>query len=332
MISTLQNFVRLTDSMVASAYLSLFGERNSLMCFMFHSLFRNEREIARKVVDPLQRTTVPQLRQLIEYYLQHEYRFIAPTDLLKGLDPGGKYAIITFDDGYYNNHLAVPILEEYRVPAVFFIATNYVKENRCFWWDVLYRERATQGATDAQIHDEGIAMKSMTTEQIEASLAERFGADAFVPRGDIDRPFSPDELREFARCPYVRLGNHTANHAILTNYDSRQLRQQLKGAQDAIGEMTGFNPIAIAYPNGAHNDEVLAACREIGLKIGFTIRPHKIRLPVDQESPNLLRLGRFCPHGEAPMATQCRTYRSDLLVYGKLRDAYLRVSRGQVNQ
>jgi hypothetical protein len=46
----------------------------------------------------------------------------------------------------------------------------------------------------------------------------------------------------------------------------------------------------------------------------------------------LMALGRFCPHGEAPMATQCRTYRSDLLVYGALREAYLRVRRGQVNQ
>jgi peptidoglycan/xylan/chitin deacetylase (PgdA/CDA1 family) len=332
MISKLQNFIRLTDSMVASAYLSLFDERKSLMCFMFHSLFRDEREIAQKVVDPLQRTTVPQLRQLIKYYLDHDYQFIAPIDLLEGLDPDRKYAILTFDDGYYNNHLAVPILQEFKVPAAFFISTNYVRQNRCFWWDVLYRERAAQGASTAQIYDEGIAMKSMTTEQIETALAERFGAEAFTPRGDIDRPFSPAELREFASCPYVRLGNHTANHGILTHYTPQQIRQHLQDAQDAIFEMAGCRPIAIAYPNGAHNDEVIAACREVGLKIGFTIRPHKTHLPMDEKSTNLLRLGRFCPHGEAPIATQCRTYRSDLLVYGKLRDAYLRVSRGQVNQ
>jgi peptidoglycan/xylan/chitin deacetylase (PgdA/CDA1 family) len=224
------------------------------------------------------------------------------------------------------------VLEEFKVPAVFFIATNYVKENRSFWWDVLYRERAAKGASDGQIQQEAVSMKWMRTEQIEAALADRFGKDAFTPRCDIDRPFSPAELREFVKCPYVRLGNHTANHAILTNYDPQQIRAELQGAQDAIREMTGLTPISVAYPNGAHDDEVVAACREVGLKIGFTIRPHKVPLPVDKESPNLLRLGRFCPHGEAPIATQCRTYRSDLLVYGKLREAYLRVSRGQVNQ
>jgi peptidoglycan/xylan/chitin deacetylase (PgdA/CDA1 family) len=332
MIAAFQNLVRLTDSMIASAYLPVFGERNSLMCFMFHSLFRDESEIEQKVVDPLQRTTVGQLRQFVEYYVQHGYQFVTPTDLLNGLDKRGKYAMMTFDDGYYNNHLAVPILEKFRVPGIFFIATDFVKQNRCFWWDVLYRERAAQGKSDAQIRDEATAMKSMTTDAIEAQIEMQFGANAFTPRGDIDRPFSPGELKEFAQCRYVHIGNHTAHHAILTNYSPQEVRRQLETAQEALVEMTGTRPISIAYPNGAHNDKVVAASREIGLKIGFTIRPHKCRLPLDHQSPNLLRLGRFCPHGGAPMPTQCRTYRSDVLVYGLLREAYLRVRRGQVNQ
>src|SRR3954463_8890020 len=218
----------MTDSLIANAYLSLFAEKNSLMCFMFHSLFRDEREIARKVVDPLQRTTVAQLRQFIEYYLDHGYQFVSPDDLLNGLDADGKYAVITFDDGYYNNHLAVPVLEKFKVPAIFFISTDYVKKNRCFCRDVLYRRRTAEGATDVQIRREAIAMKSMKTAEINARLTEKFGAEAFDPICDIDRPFSPDELREFARCRYVHLGNHTADHAILTNYSPVEVRQELK--------------------------------------------------------------------------------------------------------
>jgi len=172
----------------------------------------------------------------------------------------------------------------------------------------------------------------MTTQQIEQRLIERFGEDAFVPRGEVDRPFTPGELREFSESPYVAIGNHTAHHAILTNYPPAQIKAQLESAQETLESITGQRPVAVAYPNGAHNDAVVRACTEVGLKIGFTIRPHKTRLPVSQESPNLLRLGRFCPHGEAPMARQCHTYRSDFLLYGALRDLYLRVRRGQVNQ
>ena len=333
MVGAIQQVVRGTDATVARAYLALFRERGGQMSFLFHSLFRDEREIERGLVDPLQRTTAAQFRRFIEYYLRHDYHFISPADLLGGeLDPAGRYALITFDDGYYNNTLARPILEEYGVPAVFFISTNHVRENRCFWWDVLYRERRAQGASERQVYHEALGVKSLQTEEIESELRERFGPDALRPRGDIDRPFTPGELREFARCPYVHLGNHTANHAILTNYSPAEARAQIRGAQDALREMTGQTPISIAYPNGAHDPQIVAICREAGLKVGFTIRPEKAHLPAGPRATDLLRLGRFCPHADAPMESQCRTYRSDVLLYGLFRDGFLRLVRGKSGQ
>lgn len=332
MTEAIQQLVRAADAAIARAYLKLFRERNALIAFLFHSLFRNEAEIAKNLVDPLQRTTVAQLRQFIEYYLQSGYRFVSPADVLNGLSPDGKYAMITFDDGYYNNVLARPLLEEFAVPATFFISTNHVLQNKCFWWDALYRERTAQGASHARIKAEALEMKALTTEQIEQRLIDRFGPDVLRPRGDIDRPFTPDELREFASCPYVHLGSHTANHAILTNYSPDAMRQQLRDCQVALREMTGKTPVAIAYPNGANDPGVVDACHEAGLKLGFTIRPHKTPLPLGSAGDGLLRIGRFCPHGEGPMLTQCRTYRSDVLLYGLFRDGYLRLRRGQVAQ
>jgi peptidoglycan/xylan/chitin deacetylase (PgdA/CDA1 family) len=332
MTDAIQQFVRAADAVIAKAYLKLFQERNALISFLFHSLFRNEAEIEQNLVDPLQRTTVAQFRQFIEYYLENGYRFVSPADVLAGLSPQGKYALISFDDGYFNNKLARPILEEYRVPAVFFISTNHVLENKCFWWDALYRERTKQGVSHRRIKAEAVAAKSLTSEQIESQLLARFGPDTLRPRGDIDRPFTPDELRDFAQSPQVHLGNHTANHAILTNYPSEQVRNQIATCQRALVEMTGIQPCAIAYPNGANNLDIVRACDEIGIKLGFTIRPEKVVLPVGHGADGMLRLGRFCPHGEGPMLRQCQTYRSDLLLYGLFRDGYLRIRRGQTAQ
>ena len=45
MVDAIQHFVRATDSVIARAYLAVFKERNSLMSFLFHSLFRDERVI-----------------------------------------------------------------------------------------------------------------------------------------------------------------------------------------------------------------------------------------------------------------------------------------------
>jgi peptidoglycan/xylan/chitin deacetylase (PgdA/CDA1 family) len=335
MTGLIQNLVRGVDTGVASLYLSLFRERNALMPFLFHSLFLDKAEVNQKLVDPLQRTTVDEFRQFIKYYLDNGYRFVSPTDLLKGLEPDGKYALITFDDGYYNNSRALPVLHEFRVPAIFFISTDHVRESRCFWWDVLYRERSRQGIAHDPIYEEARSMKNMRTEEIEEKLTKEFGPDAFTPRGDTDRPFSPAELREFAKSPHVHLGNHTAHHAILTNYTPEQVRAQLLGAQQALRDITGVEPCAIAYPNGNQSDSVIEICNDVGLKIGFTVRPEKTRLPLHTRDPHdrsLLRIGRFATHGDGHILQQCRTYRSDLLLYRTFRDLYLRLMRGQVAQ
>jgi peptidoglycan/xylan/chitin deacetylase (PgdA/CDA1 family) len=330
--AAVQRLVRTTDNAIARVCLSARPERAGLICFLFHSLFRDRRQIALDHVDPLDRTTVRDLRDLIAYYLAHGYRFITPRHLLEGpLDPAGKFALLTFDDGYFNNTLALPILEEHGVPATFFISTANVVHNKSFWWDALYRQRLAQGASPSQVHREGLAMKSLPTEQIEADLLARFGPRALEPIGDIDRPFSPTELRAFAAHPLVHLGNHTHNHAILTNYAPADARKQVAAAQDALREMTGALPCAIAYPNGAHAPQIEQTCRDLGLRLGFTIRPAKtpLPLPLDPASPqsSLMRLGRFVPHSGDRIVTQCRTYRCDLQLYGTFRTGYLRLVR-----
>lgn len=342
MLSTLQQVVRSTDAAIAQVYLGLRPERDALVTFLFHSLFRDEVEFARNDLDPLDYTTVDRFRQVIEYYLAHGYQFVSPDDLLRGLPPRGKFALLTFDDGYFNNTRALPVLEEFGVPALFFIATDYVQKGRCFWWDVLHRERLARGASIGSAYHEGVGLKHLRTAEIEARLAGEFGAGAFRPRGDLDRPFTPDELRDFARHRHVHLGNHTAGHAILTNYSPDEVRDQVRSAQDALHEMTGITPKAIAYPNGGHNESVLRICADLGLRLGFTTEPRKTPLcrvapaasarcpspaPI-RRPPALLRLGRFGTHGQSPILAQCRTCRSDLRLYPAFRRVYTRLLRG----
>ena len=258
-------------------YLSLFRERDAVMPFLFHSLFRDEREIALNAVDPLQRTTVAQFRQFIEYYLAHGYQFITPGDPLAGLNPGGKYAVITFDDGYYNNTLALANSQGVQGSRGFF----YLDQPRPAKQVVLVgrlvprANRARRGRV--KIWCEGVSFKKLRTDQIEAGLSRKFGPNAFVPRGDVDRPFNPAELEEFAANSYVHIGNHTADHAILTNYTPEQVRWRIVRSPERADRDDRRSPIAIAYPNGAHNDSIVNLCGEFGLKVGFTVRPEKAR-------------------------------------------------------
>ena len=48
----------------------------------------------------------------------------------------GKFALITFDDGYLDNYtLAYPILKQYNCSATMFIATDFINQTIVPWWD-----------------------------------------------------------------------------------------------------------------------------------------------------------------------------------------------------
>lgn len=65
-------------------------------------------------------------KQQIEYMKNNGFTFLRSDDLLFG-NINNKSVLITFDDGYENNFsIASKILEQYHIPAIFFIATDLV--------------------------------------------------------------------------------------------------------------------------------------------------------------------------------------------------------------
>jgi peptidoglycan/xylan/chitin deacetylase (PgdA/CDA1 family) len=284
----------------------------TLSTFLFHSLFTGPDEIREGVISPQQAITVDQFRRFVRHYVDHGYTFIGPGDLSAGLRPDRRYVMVTFDDGYYNNRRSLPVLEEFQVPAVFFISTGHVREGRCFWWDVLYRKRRGQGVAKQEISAEGSMLKSRRNPAIEAHIKSEFGADSLTPIGELDRPFSPAELAEFAASPFVHVGNHTMEHAILTNYDEEEVYEQVSGCQSDLAQLCGEEPSIVSYPNGNYNDAVIRACHRAGLTHGITVERRKQPLPLSQGSPGCMVLGRFTLWGHQDIDHQCELFRSDL--------------------
>ncbi len=302
---------RLTYRTVSHLYLRVFEERNALVSFLLHGLFTSSQERDAAHVDPMGGLTCQDFRELIEYFLDHKYEFVSPKQILDGLDPNKKYALLTFDDGYFNNSLALPALKEFNVPAAFFISTSQVQEQKAFWWDVLYRERLKSGATRDAIIAEGRILKGMSTHDVELYLISKFGTKAFHTVEDVDRPFNEAELRRFAAEPLVHIGNHTRNHAILTNCTSEEIRAEIAGGQRAIRTMLGFEPNFISYPNGNYSQEVLKVVKELGFKLGVTVDRRKNYLPSALENGEALCLGRFMPIASRDLVKQYSWFRSD---------------------
>ena len=62
---------------------------------------------------------------------------ITPKDLPQVISGRkGRYALISFDDGYRDNYqFAFPILKAESVPATFFVASGFLDAPRLAWWD-----------------------------------------------------------------------------------------------------------------------------------------------------------------------------------------------------
>lgn len=314
--------IKLAEQIISPVYLKFFKEKNSLIICCFHRLFRDEEDIKLNIVDPQEGTTIQHFRQFIEYFLDHNYTFICPKDILNALDNDKKYIMITFDDGYFNNQYALSTIKEYSVPATFFISTNNVKYNKCFWWDVLYRKRIKRGVSARDILREHEKLKIKTSKEIEKYLIDIFGKLAFKPICDIDRPFSPSELRKFSKEKYVFLGNHTSDHEMLTNRPPNRIRQQLLTAQNTIFDIVGIKPIIIAYPHGNYSNEVIKISKDIGLQLGVTAYPKRNYLPINFWDNSCMCLGRFMLLGNRRLIKQCEMYRSDIELYNMIRSLF----------
>jgi peptidoglycan/xylan/chitin deacetylase (PgdA/CDA1 family) len=278
---------------------------------LFHGLFRDRRDVASGVCDPQQGITAGFFAQFLEALLAQDITVRELGEAFQNPRPG-LTAVITFDDGYVNNAHALPALEQFRVPATFFISTRHVQEQKSFWWDAVYREGVKRKETVAAIRRRVRSLKALKAAEIEARVKDWFGTHALKPMSDADRPFTASELAQFARSPFVFLGNHTGDHAILVNYDPEGIRQQIDEAQQFLAGIIGTAPRSIAYPNGNCDARVTEIARAAGLELGLTVRAGVNHAPT-QDPMMLRRLTIWNVPGAAGQAwflTKCATAHS----------------------
>lgn len=294
--------LHLADGVALAIAPNVQAESDALVTVLFHSLCRDRGPLP----DPDTEVTVEDFRAFVGAMLESGYTAVSPAEVDAGLARGGKHLMITFDDGYFNNTLALPVLDQFQVPATFFVSSGPVLQHKAFWWDAYRRELAKAAVPARELQTEIRKLKVLTPSKIEEYLRTRFGKAALLPHSDLDRPFRPDELEDFARSKWVHIGNHTCDHAILTNCGPDEIARQIHGCQQALYGLVGYAPTAIAYPNGNFSQEIAAASVAAGLRLGFTVLPHRDKLPLAVRSR--MTLGRFQFEGGKDARAQCRKF------------------------
>lgn len=301
--------IKRMDRAVGAMKLTAGIEHDGLAILLLHAVTESEK--IQSDLLPGQALSVGMIRECIGYFLAAGYRFVVPRDLAGGLQEG-KNVMLTFDDGYANNELVLPLLSEFKVPACFFLSTGFILSGHGFWWDILYRERCKQSASMESIRAELASMKKLTVRERDAYMLKEFGEKALRETSESSRPFTEEEVRTLGKNPLVELGNHTIDHALLTMESPEEVRRQIRGCQEHLEHMTGQSVGCISYPNGYCSDSVITIAGEEGLTSGITTKTGKNRVPLNTRS--MMRLQRFPLSPDKNIASQCRTMRQDSLL------------------
>jgi peptidoglycan/xylan/chitin deacetylase (PgdA/CDA1 family) len=233
-------------------------------------------------------------------FLRRHFRVLSIAELAAHLEAGrelpSRSCVVTFDDGWRDNfEHALPILREQEIPAVIFVATDYIGGSDCFWQERISRllfdglrgnaaaralveevvaqpGLAQRGAPDQRrlIRNAVDALKSRPPAEIEAfesRVREVVGSPASL--GDdcfMDWP----QVGALVRGTRVDVGSHGCSHTPLTKLPPERAAAELEEARRRIAEAVGTPVMSIGYPNGNYDDVVVRLTRAAGYKLGFT--------------------------------------------------------------
>jgi len=311
------------DAVLGNLRRFFIGEKPGLTSILFHNVFHDESAVTSGLAYPQEGVTQAQFKSLLNCWRRAGYRFVSSQDVIAGLDPGGNYVLLTFDDGYRSILDILPILEEYQAPATLFVTSHNIEAGHAYWPDIVYHEELSRGISVKETCAFIESLKDKNGAEIQEILLGQYGGIDLSHVDDSARPLTAKELACLANHPLIEIGNHTANHVDLTLCTVEEMSREISGCQKAIERMTGKAPRAISYPYGRFNAEVLGAAQAEGLRIGFTCEEGKNLLPLRS---NILKLSRYNFQGDSSPQTQCYRFRSDVHFYWPIVNNLLSLS------
>lgn len=249
-------------------------------------------------------------------HVARKYNVISGTDLatfIKGRHQLPAHAaIITFDDGYYDNYAnAYPILKSRNLPAIIFLATDFIGSHKPFFWDLTaycffhtkkeqaqfpllgaqrWADRPTRGVVMQRLIEALKKVTDMEKQKIIEKLPQILGVD--VPDDAFKNlMMSWSNAKELSENG-IELGAHTASHPILTRISLDKTSKELLNSKGRIEAEIGKRVVSFAYPNGQtsdFNNEVVDRVQRARFEIAFTLLPGPTRRITVRKNPLTIR-------------------------------------------
>jgi peptidoglycan/xylan/chitin deacetylase (PgdA/CDA1 family) len=250
--------------------LSPAGERARLSVFIFHRVLPKPDPLFPDEPDAIQ---FDRIISWIKTWF-HVMPLSAAVDSLKAAKLPARAAVITFDDGYADNHdVALPILTKHDVTATFFIATGYLNGGR-MWNDSVTesirhfkQEILDLNALNLGCYPTGNdQQKCKAINQIIAKIKylpplvrqntseeiERL-TETLLPNNLM---MTSDQVRNM-RNAGMQIGAHTVNHPILACTEESIAQDEIKTSKADLEKLLGEEISLFAYPNGKPQEDYL---------------------------------------------------------------------------
>ena len=224
----------------------------------------------------------------LKYYKKY-FNIISLEDYYAGKFSDQKFNIcLTFDDGFANNYKYVlPLLQQYQMPATFFITAIREAGYDILWNDFLgiISKYGTKEITyTGEVYVKGPHDKYIST-ATGISLVEQLRSQGFAEKAEMMKaryPFVPfrkdtslddywlqmttEQITHLAASPLVTIGAHGYYHNDLVRISINDAAQELSSSKRFLENIINKPVNAVAFPYGTYTPEVVAKAKEAGYR------------------------------------------------------------------
>lgn len=173
-------------------------------------------------------------------------------------DHGPPFAVLTFDDGYVDNHdLLLPLCERLSLPAVVYVTTGFVDRTHPMWWygleDLFDLHASIQCGEHhferfEHLHRHVLGLPPGDAMQFVDCLQRDYRIDF----GDVtDRhAMTWPMVRDLAASGWVEVGAHGVSHAALARLAPDAADQEIRVSGERLEQELGLPTAHFAYPYG----------------------------------------------------------------------------------
>lgn len=272
---TMTNLKTQSAKGLGRASFNMWGIRSGRQCLRvvtYHHLCERPCEF----VDELGVAIPPDLFEAHLRVFSRDYDVVDLAAVLSGELPK-RPLLITFDDGYRSVvDIAATLLSEYGMPAVSFIPSDCLCDNRLFIDNFLCYLTHRVGLEKLEMAIFGVNGRTRSLQDLIATkvawlpyaqratlagrLAEEFGVDQRTLREQSNLYLKPSDAAKLHSCG-IEIGNHTQSHVHCRVLNGLQAEVELVGAKRKLESWCGRSMRAFSFPYGTPLDNTETARR-----------------------------------------------------------------------